>query len=62
MFKLSRRTAVVAGLRTPFAKQGTDYSKLTALGLGQSSAIGISGDPIVGTTHVDALRLFGANS
>jgi succinyl-CoA synthetase alpha subunit len=26
--------------------------------LGQSSAIGIGGDPIVGTTHVDALRLF----
>jgi succinyl-CoA synthetase alpha subunit len=32
--------------------------QLTALGLGQSSAIGIGGDPIVGTTHVDALRLF----
>jgi succinyl-CoA synthetase alpha subunit len=32
--------------------------QLTALGLGQSSAIGIGGDPIVGTTHVDALSLF----
>ena len=32
--------------------------QLTALGLGQSSAIGIGGDPIIGTTHVDALRLF----
>ena len=32
--------------------------QLTHLGLGQSSAIGIGGDPIVGTTHVDALRLF----
>ena len=32
--------------------------QLTALGLGQSTAIGIGGDPIVGTTHVDALRLF----
>jgi succinyl-CoA synthetase alpha subunit len=32
--------------------------QLTRLGLGQSSAIGIGGDPIVGTTHVDALRLF----
>ena len=32
--------------------------QLTALGLGQSSAIGIGGDPIVGTTHVDALALF----
>src|SRR5687768_10813638 len=32
--------------------------QLTALGLGQSTAIGIGGDPIVGTTHTDALRLF----
>lgn len=35
--------------------------QLTALDLGQSSAIGIGGDPIVGTTHVDALRLFQAD-
>ena len=32
--------------------------QLTALGLGQSTAIGMGGDPIVGTTHTDALRLF----
>jgi succinyl-CoA synthetase alpha subunit len=32
--------------------------QLTALNLGQSTAIGIGGDPIVGTTHVDALALF----
>src|SRR5688500_17929646 len=32
--------------------------QLTVLGLGQSTAIGIGGDPIVGTTHVDALALF----
>src|SRR4051795_8310263 len=32
--------------------------QLTSLGLGQSSAIGIGGDPIVGTSHVDALKLF----
>lgn len=36
--------------------------QLTALGLGQSTAIGIGGDPIVGTTHADALRLFQADS
>lgn len=36
--------------------------QLTALGLGQSTAIGIGGDPIVGTTHVDALRLFQADN
>jgi succinyl-CoA synthetase alpha subunit len=35
--------------------------QLTALGLGQSSAIGIGGDPIVGTTHTDALKLFQAD-
>jgi succinyl-CoA synthetase alpha subunit len=35
--------------------------QLTALGLGQSTAVGIGGDPIVGTTHVDALRLFQAD-
>ena len=32
--------------------------QLTSLGLGQSSAIGIGGDPIIGTTHTDALKLF----
>ncbi len=30
----------------------------TLLGFGQSTCIGIGGDPIVGTTFVDALRLF----
>jgi len=35
--------------------------QLTALGMGQSTAIGIGGDPIVGTTHVDALGLFQAD-
>lgn len=35
--------------------------QLTALGLGQSTAIGIGGDPIVGTTHTDALRSFEAD-
>jgi succinyl-CoA synthetase alpha subunit len=32
--------------------------QLTALGLGQSTAIGIGGDPIIGTTHLNALALF----
>ena len=35
--------------------------QLSALGLGQSTAIGIGGDPIIGTTHTDALRLFQAD-
>jgi succinyl-CoA synthetase alpha subunit len=32
--------------------------QLTQLGIGQSTCIGIGGDPIVGTGFVDALRLF----
>ncbi len=31
--------------------------QLTTRGIGQSTAIGIGGDPIIGTTHVDGLRL-----
>jgi succinyl-CoA synthetase alpha subunit len=32
--------------------------QLTELGLGQSSAVGIGGDPVNGLKHVDVLRLF----
>jgi len=32
--------------------------QLSALGIGQSTSIGIGGDPIVGTTFTDALELF----
>jgi succinyl-CoA synthetase alpha subunit len=32
--------------------------QLTRLGIGQSTCIGIGGDPIIGTTFLDAVRLF----
>ena len=32
--------------------------QLTRLGMGQSTCIGIGGDPLIGTSHVDALQLF----
>ena len=32
--------------------------QLTGLGIGQSTCIGIGGDPIIGTTHTDAIKLF----
>jgi succinyl-CoA synthetase alpha subunit len=33
-------------------------AQLTALGLGQSSAVGIGGDPINGLKHIDVMRMF----
>ena len=35
--------------------------QLTQLGLGQTTCIGIGGDPLIGTSFVDALRLFAAD-
>jgi succinyl-CoA synthetase alpha subunit len=35
--------------------------QLTRLGFGQTTCIGIGGDPLIGTTHIDALKLFGAD-
>jgi len=32
--------------------------QLTKVGLGQSTAIGIGGDPVIGTTHTEAVKLF----
>ncbi len=32
--------------------------QLTLLGIGQSTCLGIGGDPIIGTSHVEALKLF----
>jgi succinyl-CoA synthetase alpha subunit len=33
--------------------------QLTRIGLGQTTCIGIGGDPLIGTSHIDALKLFG---
>jgi succinyl-CoA synthetase alpha subunit len=35
--------------------------QLTRQGMGQTTCIGIGGDPLIGTTHIDALRLFAAD-
>jgi len=35
--------------------------QLTNLGLGETTCIGIGGDPLIGTTFVDTLRLFNAD-
>lgn len=36
--------------------------QLTGLGLGQSTCVGIGGDPIIGTLYVDLLEMFEADS
>lgn len=33
-------------------------AQLTARGIGQSTCVGVGGDPVIGTTQVDALRMF----
>jgi succinyl-CoA synthetase alpha subunit len=35
--------------------------QLTRLGMGQTTCIGIGGDPFIGTTHIDALKLFASD-
>ena len=36
--------------------------QLTRQGMGQTTCIGIGGDPLIGTSFIDALKLFGADS
>src|SRR5262245_41008385 len=35
--------------------------QLTAVGMGQTTCIGIGGDPLIGTSFIDALKLFAAD-
>jgi succinyl-CoA synthetase alpha subunit len=35
--------------------------QLSRVGMGQTTCIGIGGDPLIGTSHIDALRLFAAD-
>ncbi|MEQ1869386.1 MAG: succinate--CoA ligase subunit alpha [Vicinamibacterales bacterium] len=35
--------------------------QLSAIGLGQTTCIGIGGDPLIGTSHIDALKLFASD-
>jgi len=35
--------------------------QLSELGIGQSTCLGIGGDPVIGTTHLEALKLFNAD-
>ena len=35
--------------------------QLTRVGMGQTTCIGIGGDPLIGTSFIDALRLFGGD-
>jgi succinyl-CoA synthetase alpha subunit len=36
--------------------------QLSKVGMGQTTCIGIGGDPLIGTTHIDALALFNADA
>ncbi|HEY3157597.1 MAG TPA: succinate--CoA ligase subunit alpha [Vicinamibacterales bacterium] len=36
--------------------------QLTRVGMGQTTCIGIGGDPLIGTTFIDALKLFAADA
>jgi len=36
--------------------------QLSKVGMGQTTCIGIGGDPLIGTSHIDALKLFATDS
>jgi len=53
--RLGRRVAIVAGLRTPFCKAGTQYAKLTSLDLAKASVVELMNRSGVDPKEVDAL-------
>lgn len=50
-----RRVAIISGLRTPFQKQSTGYSKMSALDLGVAVVSELLGRTAIGRTQIDQI-------